>query len=329
MNHTSEATDGDGRRIRLSKVPEYLIYENETSTAWNLRTLLLLQRSGFLRLRLEAPPQRDPGESDEAWDARSENEWRQQRETRVVEVLESLAGTDAWDRVDQVRDAASRRGLSGLEALRNAIAAGSAPGLCAAFAHEYSFKRGAVSEFPELRVQVASACGGCPACRELGSPPNPGFQPDPGPPNVKDPVRPSVAALVADVSRTLIVLVDSPDAQRTTRRLLRTLRRLIALGVSMVVAPPKTLKALEDAAAARPLVTASVWEPTALPDLTTAVVAVDPGDFRLADILRSGPARFVFAPPDQEDPEWRQETVASRPNTMSLAQFADLVERSN
>jgi hypothetical protein len=97
----------------------------------------------------------------------------------------------------------------------------------------------------------------------------------------------------------------------------------------MVVATPKTLKALEDAAVTRPVVTASLWEPTALPELTTAVVAVDPGDFRLADILRSGPARFVFANPDQEDPEWRLETVASRPNTMSFAQFADLVDRSS
>ena len=54
--------------------------------------------------------------------------------------------------------------------------------------------------------------------------------------------------MITDPSGALIVLVDDPESRGTVRRLRSELRRLIECGLSAVVAPRETLKALFDVA---------------------------------------------------------------------------------
>lgn len=322
MTANSRQADDGSRRIRLAQIPAYLPRENDTITAWNLRTLLLLQRSGRVRLALEAPPRRDEGESDEAWDQRSERAWRQQSETRIVHVIRPLLSEAHWAEVQDTRVQKQEVGRRGFEALREAINEDTSHGLCAAFAAEYGISRHAIPSLPSVQVKVVKACGGCPECRRLGRAPNPGYLPDPGPPRVADRAAANIGQLITDPSGALIVLVDDPDSRGTVRRLRSELRRLIEGGVCAVVAPRDTLKALFDVAAVRPVINATEWDPTALPELTCAVVALNADTSELADMLRFGPRRLVFAVREASDPDFSHGTLAGRPNTVALTDLA-------
>ena len=320
MAKTSDAAVGGGRRMRLEEVPRYLFKENAKSTAWNLRTLLLLQQSGFLRIRVEEPPHRESGESDEAWDARAEHLWEQQRTTRVVQLLETLDDESAWDRVEQARQVARARGREGLAAMLRALS--EATDLAEAFAAEYRVNPGDVPALPALRVRVSPACGGCPACRAANRVVRAGLSPLPPPPAVGEHISPTVASRVAAADGRLLVVVDDVAAPKTTRRLRRAVRRLAEHGLSSVVGSRATLAALRDALETKPVVTSETWEPTALPDVVTAVIAVaDTPSIPVRTVLRFGPPRIAFVDANSRDPDWGAQTLASRQHAVPLETF--------
>lgn len=325
MSAVSEPTQSGGRRLHLREVPSYLFRDNDTSAAWNLRTLLLLQQSGALRIRVERPPQRAPGESDEAWDLRAEGEWERQRMTRVVDLLKVLDDEQSWRVVEDAREHAKTRGRSGFVAMNRAMAPDAS--LCAAFAAEYSVARGDVPALPQLRIRVSRACGGCPGCRAEGLGSRAGVRPDPGPSRVHDPLRPSIARLLDVPDRALCVLVEDLTSGKTTRRVRSALRQLAGVGASVFVAPAETLRAIRADLERRPVITATTWDPTALPDISSVVLALHPYvAIDLDDALRSGPPRFVLVDGGAADPFWPSQTLSSRPNALSLETFLSILE---
>ena len=122
MRTTSEQVEGGGRRVRLGQVPAYLFRESDTNAAWNLRTLLLLQQAGVLRIRLEEPPRRFAEETDEAWDARMAVEWDRQRTSRIIDLLVGdFENEDLWRVVEKTRGSAASRGIAGFDAMARVL----------------------------------------------------------------------------------------------------------------------------------------------------------------------------------------------------------------
>ena len=71
----------------------------------------------------------------------------------------------------------------------------------------------------------------------------------------------------------------------------------------------------------------TAWQPTGLPDLTTAVVALDASQeaIPLSDVLATGPPRMVFVDPDVPDPDWPHQRLRARSQALSLDHLLDVL----
>lgn len=320
MKTGSEAVPGGGRRVRLGEVPAYLFRESDTNAAWNLRTLLLLQQAGILRIRIEEPPKRAPGETDPDWDERAAVEWRRQRTTRILDVFIPESDTGRfWQEVEVARAAAFSRGRSGY----NAMAAGlrERDDLAHAFAAEYGVGAGQVPSSPDLEIHVARACGGCPGCRRAHRRPSAGYVPIPPPAAVAESVDARITGLFhGGANDVVLVLVDDWREPRTGRRLRKAINELVSKGVRSVVATPQIVEALRDTLASRPVAVSTAWQPTALPNITTAVIAVDSAQTAIPvhEVLHLGPPRLVFVDPDTPDPDWPNQRLGARSHVITL-----------
>jgi superfamily II DNA helicase RecQ len=319
MRNTSAQAEGGGRRVKLGQVPAYLFRESDTNAAWNLRTLLLLQQAGVLRIRLEEPPRRSANETDEAWDARLNEEWDRQRTSRVIELLVGdFESEELWQVVEKTRRSAASRGIAGFDAMAQAMLHDD--DLAAAFAREYSVRPGHVTAIPELGVHVARACGGCPACRRARSRVARGYIPNPQPPAVPDPMSKETMKYFTQDADLILVLVDDWREPRVERRMRRAVTGLIGHGLGALVAPAAMVDALYEALAMHSVIVSTAWQPTGLPDITTAVIAVDPNQeaIPVQDVLRLGPPRVVFVDPELPDPEWPHQQLRARAQALML-----------
>lgn len=319
---TASADAGAGRRrIKIGQVPSYKEIESPWGSAWNFRTLLLLQRAGVLRLVIEEPPRRGVDETDEEWDARAEIEWERLRDTRLIEFTADEVDTETmWQRVEETRQRAHGRGERSLQALLSAMR--TKTHLEQAFATEYSVAVGDVSALPDLQVHVVPACGGCPACRAIGEPLRPGFSPEPPPPRIRNEIGTQLRRLL-DVDGLLIVVVR--PGRRLRARLRSVLRWLCAEGVVSVVAPASVAEDLQDVTREIPVMTALAWDTSRLPEAPTAAFAL--GDAReavpLSAVLHATMSRVLFVDEDRQDPEWPAQRIAARPAAIPLERLME------
>jgi hypothetical protein len=114
---------------------------------------------------------------------------------------------------------------------------------------------------------------------------------------------------------------DSPGGQRRIRRLLNT---LLTHSVACVVAPDDLIESLYPTIAARPVITANVWQPTTLPQVTTVVTALNAGH-ELRDVLEFGPQRIAIIDADQPDPDWPRQDLRNRAYATEIGYFLGLL----
>jgi hypothetical protein len=197
-----------------------------------------------------------------------------------------------------------------------------------AFATEYTVLPGEITSLPDLEIHVARACGGCPACRRVRRRVAGGYVPNPPPPIVAEPAGQPVLEYFANgLTDLVLVLVDDWREPRSLRRLRRAITALVGQGLGSLVAPAETIGLLRGTLASRPVVVSTVWQPTALPDITTAVVALDSEEVGIdvSQVLRLGPRRLVFVDPDTPDPDWPNQSLRARSQVMTLDHLLDTV----
>ncbi|QYJ70318.1 DEAD/DEAH box helicase [Shewanella sp. FJAT-51649] len=144
--------------VSVNIVPAHVIGSNEKNSGWNWRTLLLMQRSGLLALRFEAPnPRRiSENESDEEYEVYLGNYYKEYFETVHVDDLKAgHSSLDIWStEVSKQRqrelDASRADFQAMLDILKNNDRL-----LCKQLVGHYQTD----SWTPE------HACGGCPGCR--------------------------------------------------------------------------------------------------------------------------------------------------------------------
>ncbi|MFD8386982.1 protein DpdF [Streptomyces sp. NPDC059679] len=155
--------------LNLDEIPDNVPATSETNRDWNIRTLNLMLRAGFISLHIPEPPIQGDGESRSSFEERL-NRFYESASTHVDVTLEELEANDP-DYFSQRFEAERQRSLA---AQRNALA-----GIQDLFSTDrcigeilsgyYRVQHGRAA----LRTGVN--CRGCPHCRITGASPNEGF----------------------------------------------------------------------------------------------------------------------------------------------------------
>lgn len=159
-------------RIPLTVSPPDILGDTDENRAWNVRTLLLMDRAGLLKLEAQPPPRRNPDESDDEWERRAPEAFEDYASHVVVRLhAGGLADEGVWENaVAGARDAAyvaDRLARGRMDAALEADAS-----LHDLFAETYRLVRPVPGLPPEsLPVELPPSCGGCPGCRAQGLPP--------------------------------------------------------------------------------------------------------------------------------------------------------------
>lgn len=117
--------DGDGQlyEVDLACVPPRLHQESDYNRAWNIRTLILMARSGLIALDSSPHqiPDRDSGESEAAYELRISDSWSQFYNKIIVRIVDDAHLSQAHFEEKTVRDRerasnAAERSFEGLMA---------------------------------------------------------------------------------------------------------------------------------------------------------------------------------------------------------------------
>lgn len=328
----TSATDvGEGRmRLPLAVSPPDIIGDNSENRAWNMRTLLLMDRAGLIRLEAVPPPRREAEETDDEWERRSETAFEEYAMHAVVQVREgALADQAVWDaavseaRVDAIgADRLARRRMD------DALASDAL--LCALFTETYRLGR-AIPGIPDgqIPVPVAPSCGGCPGCRAAGSSPRRFVPPAPLPAQSTshiwaEPVRPWFAG------QSALAVLYSETEDGWVANVVRALERLVRLGMWALWAPPRVLaddgvRSLYRFAPGRAVFHLDRWDRLHAPLLPTALVYQPGRDVHRGALNDGGPPRVVFAPDDSLDR--RHGSAEIREYHPAVATIETLLER--
>jgi ATP-dependent DNA helicase RecQ len=303
------ATDAgsDRMRITLAISPPRVAGDSAENRAWNLRTLLLMDRAGLVTMVAEPPPRRHADENNEEWEARAPAAF----ETYAMHALvlihdnDSLVDQAAWeDAVGEARlhtiaaDRLARRRMD------DALVPDAA--LCRLFAATYQLDR-QIPGVPasQIPVPVAASCGGCPSCRALRRAPRRFTAAIPLPArsgrhNWALKLRPWFGGQAA-------LVVTYQPSETWQDGVVRALEQLARLGLWAIWAGPAILEnpdvmRLHRFAAGRAIFHLAQWDRFRAPRLPTVLV-FSPGQRVAEEALEpDDPPRIVFVDQGSRDP---------------------------
>ncbi|MFN9374244.1 MAG: protein DpdF [Planctomycetaceae bacterium] len=230
-----DSPDSDRYRIDLNTLPPDLSSLNDANRAWNLRTLLLLNRARFIQIESERPPyvQQQADETHEHFEKRRQHVTQQYHESAFIRILEnSHRDPSTWQRLIEPlrqnsfdRDARSFAALCDIVNRKREIA----DVLATAYA----------VHLDGIHVSPVKVCGGCATCRMSENMSRECCPPKCGPgllPFLK--VHRRLETLL-EHSRNNVVLVSCDgDLGKIGRQLQRTvLPTLVEMGVTEVALP--------------------------------------------------------------------------------------------
>jgi ATP-dependent DNA helicase RecQ len=286
--------DDVGRlHLPLDVSPPDLAGDNDANRAWNMRTLLLMSRSGLLSLNASPPPRQAVGESDEDWERRAPAAFATYSATAVVTAEGGgLADQEVWDQAVHV---ARSRAIAGDREARTRMERALEPGtqVCQLFEPIPGISP------TQIPVPVAPSCGGCPGCRSAGLPPRRYQAAIPLPAvNTAHTWTPEFRPWFAGRHVLVVTYQVSIDWPRT---LIRALERLAGRGMWCLVAPDVIRRApavrqLHHRAASGAIFELRSWDLLHAPLLPTGLV-IAPDEGLPPDVLQDDePRRVVFVP---------------------------------
>ena len=162
MLSSSQYVDGkdDCIKVKLNERPPHILGEGDSNTSWNVRTLILMARSGLIEIESDAPPiiEMKEGESENSFEVRRQSLIQKYFNECVVRILiQGHDEEDVWDRLvesERLRVQSENRNnyllvkklLSGYKEIAKI------------FENIYSI--------PEFNVCPILVCGGCNICRQ-------------------------------------------------------------------------------------------------------------------------------------------------------------------
>ena len=328
MQTKAERDDHGRLHLPLDVSPPDIAGDSAENRAWNMRTLLLMSRSGLVRLNATPPPRRAANESDETWEARAEAAFAAYSATAVVSLEDDgLADQELWDRaVGPARSRALASDHQARERMERALEP--ATQLCQLLAETYRVSEaipGIAST--QIPIPVAPSCGGCPGCRSAGLPARR------YPPAIPLPAAHSAQAWSADFrpwfggQRVLVVTYES--AEDWPDVVVRALQRLAPRGM-WCVAAPSVIRAVPEVVQLYRRAPAGViyeldgWDLLRAPPLPTAVVIAPQEPVPVESLREEEPQRVVFVTTIARDP--RHPTARISEYQVSVT-VRDLLER--
>jgi len=160
MWKSGSVVSGGSRNISIANIHQGLKRQSGENEAWNLRTLLLMQRAGIVQLRLDKPepPVISQDVSDAEYNSINKQYYQNYYKHFIVSPLHDRhLDQQVWeDLIEQQRNDEKIFLHNGFNKLNKWIRNNKSISLCNELNHFYTIKR----------FQPEYACGGCPACRE-------------------------------------------------------------------------------------------------------------------------------------------------------------------
>ncbi|MGE0322134.1 MAG: protein DpdF [Polyangiaceae bacterium] len=241
MHHSAEPIGDDGALlVRLDTQTKRVTQDSAANVAWNLRTLVLMARSGLLTLEAHAPPQlnRDDGETEESFNEKRERAFQEYAiTTRVRPAPVDHLSKNRWlQNVERHRQASLRADKQANERV-SSLLSGEVP-FAVVFQDTYTVA--------EAGIQVAPSILNCPASRRLGLSRQAGIAPSPLAPHaLVSELGHCLKRAIGAHTRILVALprIDpiSGEARRMQRRIIRLMERLVADGLREISAPSEWL----------------------------------------------------------------------------------------
>ncbi len=159
MFNRKEPVDGKYRvpiDIPPSYKEKYIDMNSDQNTAWNIRTLTLMNRAGLIEIDVREPPQRRDFESEESYDLA----WKYYRNSRIIRICDQLHSKQlTWQlNVEPIRQQRQSWSYKNLRLMKEALTAQRC--ISEIFAEAYTISA------QTRKVTVSRACGGCAVCRK-------------------------------------------------------------------------------------------------------------------------------------------------------------------
>jgi len=220
-------------RLDLSTLPADKSKDSAANRAWNLRTILMLNRAGLIRIENSSPPdiEREEDEDDDCLNQRRQAARDEYAKSCFVSLLDNGHRHMAtWQRlVEPMRLQSLQRDQQGFAELR-ALLNGRRE-MMDVLAKTY--------EVPTFGVHPVKVCGGCSCCRFDDDAPRQCLPPTAVSGTnplviVKEPLR----ELMSLSQNNLLLVACPPDLKEIDRQLQRlVLPRLVTLGISEIALP--------------------------------------------------------------------------------------------
>jgi superfamily II DNA/RNA helicase len=202
--------------LDLNVVPAHARQQNDYNVAWNMRTLILMARAGMIELESQSPEPlvREDGETDHAFEKRTQAYWSQYFEQTVVRIIETGSRNQGFfdARISHERSTAFHASQAGGRLLDELL---SGTRDVADLLQELYTNREA-----ERMILVSRACGGCPAGRRMrnddirySAPPAFGIR------RVETVDHSAFAATFPQISTSAPIILALPEGSGTTQAL--------------------------------------------------------------------------------------------------------------
>lgn len=266
---------GNGRfRVPIDK-PRSFQSENidrisSQNRAWNIRTLILMNRAGLIEIDAQEPPHKNNFESEET----HQQAWQHHRNYRIVRILNEYHLENlTWEtEIEPVRQQRQNWSFKNLELMKEALKANRC--ISEVFAEAYTIPP---RHKPQTRnpVIVSRACGGCPVCRKNRVEPFMGIMPAPRPiwQKPKFFVGEELQRLLAG-EKLLLLFYDFLEDKSRKRLINKVFKWFVEQGIINVIMPSELQETLIKEANRVPNAFIFLWEryqPIKMPHIPTLI----------------------------------------------------------
>lgn len=252
FNHKEVLSDGR-YKVPIDVPPSFepgdIDMVNSYNTSWNIKTLILMARSGLIEL--DAQPSFLRSALEEKNISENENEEKNDNNFRIIRILEERhLQSRIWEeRVQNNRIQTNRITKKGNQLMGEVLEQAEQPTKCLAdiFESVYSFDTSGRNVI-NGRVHVSRSCGGCPYCRATSISPYTGILPSPRPIWTKVDYGSDQLRILLGDKMILGVFYRTRDIDRLhpeSKQIEKLIIWLAVQGVRNIVAPPLKLQAWE------------------------------------------------------------------------------------